>query len=173
MFFVFFHVADIFLLILPTMSFNKKIRKLTSNQIKELRQAFDLFDTDHSGAISLPELKQALSALGVRVNDHEARQMFSAIDIDKNGRIEFEEFVEVVADSYFKKFSRSEILEAFRRFDHNRDGYIEADELKTILSKLGRHYSNEEIRRMIAQVDRDGNGKISIEEFAELVEKQS
>lgn len=63
----------------------------------------------------------------------------------RSGRIEFEEFVEIVADSYFKKFTRSEILEAFRRFDHNRDGYIEADELKAILSKLGRNFSNEEV----------------------------
>ncbi len=63
------------------------------------------------------------------------------------GRIEFDEFVEVVADSYFKKFSRAEILEAFRRFDHNHDGYIEADELKSILAKLGRNFSNEEVNQ--------------------------
>jgi Ca2+-binding EF-hand superfamily protein len=61
------------------------------------------------------------------------------------GRIEFEEFAEVVADSYFRKFSRAEILEAFRRFDHNRDGFIEADELKSILARLGRNFSNEEV----------------------------
>ncbi|UJR35638.1 hypothetical protein I4U23_028388 [Adineta vaga] len=149
------------------MSHNKKIRKLSSSQIRELRQAFDLFDTDHSGGISVMELKQALTALGVTVTDQEARQMFSAIDIDRNGRIEFDEFVEVVADSYFKKFSRGEILEAFRRFDHNHDGYIEADELKNILSRLGRNFTNDEA------IDRDGNGKISIEEFAALVERES
>jgi Ca2+-binding EF-hand superfamily protein len=62
------------------------------------------------------------------------------------GRIEFEEFAEIVADSYFKKFTRAEILEAFTRFDRNRDGFIEADELKNILSQLGRNYSNEEVR---------------------------
>jgi Ca2+-binding EF-hand superfamily protein len=56
----------------------------------------------------------------------------------------------VVADSYFKKFSRAEILEAFRRFDHNHDGYIEADELKTILSKLGRNFSSDEVSSTVA-----------------------
>lgn len=61
------------------------------------------------------------------------------------GRIEFEEFAEIVADSYFKKFTRAEILEAFRRFDCNRDGFIEADELKNILTQLGRNFSNEEV----------------------------
>ncbi|CAF2750824.1 unnamed protein product [Rotaria sp. Silwood2] len=170
------------------MSCNKKIRKLNSNQLQELRQAFDLFDTDSSGSISINELKQVLHALGVSLSEQEIRQMFSAIDADKNGllldeinndfidfyigRIEFDEFAEIVADTYFKKFSRAEILEAFRRFDHNHDGFIEADELKIILDQLGRHFSNEEIRRMIAQIDRDGNGKISIEEFAALVERE-
>ena len=61
------------------------------------------------------------------------------------GRIDFEEFAEVFADYYFKKFSRSEILEAFRSFDQNGDGYIEADELKDVLSKLGRNFSNDEV----------------------------
>ncbi len=61
------------------------------------------------------------------------------------GHIEFEEFAEIVADSYFKKFSRAEILEAFSRFDYNHDGFIEADELKHILSQLGRNVSNEEV----------------------------
>jgi calmodulin len=61
------------------------------------------------------------------------------------GRIEFEEFAEIVADCYFKKFTRSEILEAFKRFDRNHDGFIEADELKHILSQLGRHLTNDEV----------------------------
>lgn len=61
------------------------------------------------------------------------------------GRIEFDEFVEVIADSYFRKFTRSEILDAFRRFDHNRDGYIEADELKNVFTQLGRNFSNDEV----------------------------
>ncbi|CAF0976427.1 unnamed protein product [Adineta steineri] len=155
------------------MSSDKKVRKLSSDQLSELRQAFNLFDSDNSGGITIVELKQSLSALGVSITEQEARQMFSAIDVDNNGRIEFEEFAEIVADFYFKKYSRAEILEAFRRFDHNRDGFIEAEELKNILSQLGRNFSNEEIRTMIQKVDRDGNGKISIEEFAALVEKES
>ena len=50
--------------------------------ILELRQAFDLFDTDSSGAISINELKQAMDAMGVQMTDQEVRQMFSAIDSD-------------------------------------------------------------------------------------------
>jgi Ca2+-binding EF-hand superfamily protein len=73
------------------------------------------------------------------------KEKIKDMDIIILGRIEFDEFVEAVGDSYYKKFSRAEILEAFRRFDHNRDGFIEADELKSILSRLGRNFSNEEV----------------------------
>lgn len=48
----------------------------------ELKQAFDLFDTDKSGGISVNELKQALGAMGVNMTEQEAREMFSAIDVD-------------------------------------------------------------------------------------------
>ncbi|UJR10269.1 hypothetical protein I4U23_014476 [Adineta vaga] len=127
------------------MSHDKKIRKLNTDQLQELRHAFDLFDSDRSGGISVIELKQSLSALGVNVNDQQVKQIFSAIDVDKNGRIEFDEFIEIVADFYFKKHSRAEILDAFRRFDHNGDGFIEAEELQNILSQLGKKYSDDEV----------------------------
>ncbi len=48
----------------------------------ELRQAFDLFNTDRSGSISINELQQVLGAMGVNVTDQEVQQMFSAIDVD-------------------------------------------------------------------------------------------
>lgn len=71
--------------------------------------------------------------------------LFIDIHLFRLGRIEFEEFVDVVADSYFKKFSRTEIYEAFRRFDLNHDGYIEAHELKSIFAQLGREFSSDEV----------------------------
>jgi len=39
-----------------------------------------------------------------------------------------------------------------------------------VLSKMGRNYSKEQIRKMINQVDKDNNGTISIDEFARLLD---
>lgn len=84
----------------------------------------------------------------VKIDSIEVLKAFAFVYVFclENGRIEFEEFAEVVADSYFRKFSRAEILESFRRFDRNHDGFIEAEELKNILAQLGRHFSTEEVR---------------------------
>ena len=38
---------------------------LTEDEVLEIREALDLFDTDHSGEIDVGELKQALLNLGI------------------------------------------------------------------------------------------------------------
>ena len=38
--------------------------KLSDEQVAELREAFDLFDTEHVGSIDYHELKVAIRALG-------------------------------------------------------------------------------------------------------------
>ena len=42
----------------------KQVIQLTDVQIKEIREAFDLFDTDHSNNIDVKELESAMRSLG-------------------------------------------------------------------------------------------------------------
>ncbi len=43
-------------------------------------------------------------------------------------------------------------------------------ELKNVLATMGREHTQAEIARMIKSIDRDGNGKISLDEFADLLD---
>jgi centrin-1 len=67
---------------------------LTEEQIEEIREAFNLFDADNSGAIDIRELKAAMRALGFEVKKEELKKMISDIDNDGNGSIEFEEVLQ-------------------------------------------------------------------------------
>lgn len=51
----------------------------------ELRDAFDLFDRDKSGAISAAELKQVLIALNFQPTDSLLRKIMKEMDTDGNG----------------------------------------------------------------------------------------
>ncbi len=55
----------------------------------ELRDAFNLFDRDKSGAISLLELKQVLVALNFNPTDSLLRKVMKQMDSDKNGSGKF------------------------------------------------------------------------------------
>ncbi|GAB2300085.1 Polcalcin Ole e 3 [Dionaea muscipula] len=55
----------------------------------------------------------------------------------------------------------------FKRFDANGDGKISSTELGDALNALG-SVTLEEVKRMMAEIDTDGDGFISFEEFTEF-----
>ena len=59
-------------------------------QKQEIKEAFDLFDTDGSGSIDSKELKVAMRALGFEPKKEEIQKMISDVDDDGSGTIEYE-----------------------------------------------------------------------------------
>ena len=54
-----------------------------------------------------------------------------------------------------------ELLEAFRVFDQDGDGFISAEELKFLMCNLGEKLTQEEVNEMIAEADTDGDGQVN------------
>lgn len=53
---------------------------LSEEEIEEIREAFNLFDTDGSGTIDPKELKAAMQSLGFEAKNQTIYQMISDID---------------------------------------------------------------------------------------------
>lgn len=66
---------------------------LSEEEIEEIREAFNLFDTDGSGKIDPKELKAAMQSLGFEAKNATIYQMIGDIDKDGSGSIDFEEFL--------------------------------------------------------------------------------
>ncbi|XP_018575213.1 troponin C, isotype gamma-like [Anoplophora glabripennis] len=62
----------------------------------------------------------------------------------------------------------SMLKSTFDAFDVDRKGYIEADMIGTIMDMLGTHVMAEELDTIVSEIDEDGNGEVSFEEFANL-----
>merc|ERR1711957_778298 len=58
-----------------------------------------------------------------------------------------------------------EIREAFGLFDGDASGAIDVRELKAAMRALGFEVKNEELKKMVSDVDGDGNGTIEFGEF--------
>ncbi len=69
---------------------------MTEEEIEEIREAFNLFDTDGSGTIDPKELKAAMQSLGFEAKNQTIYQMIADIDKDGNGSIDFEEFLDMM-----------------------------------------------------------------------------
>ncbi|CAF0764636.1 unnamed protein product [Rotaria sordida] len=150
---------------------SKNQGNLSNRQMKDLRDAFDLFDRDKSGTISLSELEQVLIALNFKPTDSLVRKVMKEMDIDGNGSVEFDEFVKVMKNVYERKFTDDEMRRVFKCFDIDGSGYVTADELHEILKRLNRDISKNQIREVINEVDMDHDGKISYEEFVHIIQQ--
>merc|ERR1712132_10327 len=135
---------------------------LSEEQIEEIREAFNLFDADNSGAIDVRELKAAMRALGFEVKKEELKKMISDIDNDGNGSIEFGEFLEMMTGKMGEKDTREDIEKVFKLFDDDNTGKI----------SLRENIDEEELQDMINQADRDGDGEINIDEFYRTMKKK-
>jgi hypothetical protein len=69
---------------------------LSEEEIEEIREAFNLFDTDGSGTIDPKELKAAMQSLGFEAKNQTIYQMIGDIDKDGSGSIDFEEFLDMM-----------------------------------------------------------------------------
>merc|ERR1712063_117380 len=64
--------------------------------------------------------------------------------------------------------NETELREAFKLFDADGDGMISADELKTLISKVGGEMADAEAKALIHAAEKDGNQGIDFGEFAQL-----
>merc|ERR1712057_124165 len=62
-----------------------------------------------------------------------------------------------------------EIREAFSLFDADASGMIDVRELKAAMRALGFEVKNEELKKMVTDVDNDGNGTVEFAEFLAMM----
>jgi len=150
----------------------KQRQGLDDEQIEELREAFNLFDTEHSGTIDARELKAALRALGFEVKKEDVRRMLSDVGKDASQPIDFNDFTEMMRGRMPDKNSREEINKVFALFDEDETGKISFRNLKNISKELGESLTDDELQEMIEEADRDGDGLINPEEFYRVMRKR-
>ncbi|ETO13499.1 hypothetical protein RFI_23867 [Reticulomyxa filosa] len=143
--------------------------KLTDDQWEDLKEAFTLFDTDRSGTIDSNELKTVLQTLGLEVTDKEVEDMAADIDLNKDGEIDFDEFVRLMERRVYLPSNEAEYFEAFKFFDKNNNGVIEFEELKDVLQSLGEQLTDQDIWDMIHEADKNGDNVIDFEEFMQMM----
>lgn len=146
---------------------NSGLKNVFQPNVDEMKQVFDKFDANKDGKVSQQEYKATLKALGMENSVRDVPNIFQVVDLDGDGFINFEEFME--AQKKGGGIRTMDIQSAFRMFDKNGDGKISAEEVKEMLWRLGERCSLEECRRMVRAVDTDGDGMVDMNEFMAMM----
>ncbi|XVF81862.1 hypothetical protein PTKIN_Ptkin15bG0189700 [Pterospermum kingtungense] len=143
--------------------------------MEEMREVFNKFDKNGDGKISRDELKSVLSALGSSPSSDEINRMLSEMDKDGNGYVDLDEFIAFHGNTNGhgedSQCGNKELRDAFDMYDLDKNGLISANELHSVMKRLGEKCSLSDCRRMISQVDKDGDGNVNFEEFKKMMTK--
>lgn len=140
---------------------------MADSKQSRLMNAFRDFDTDRNGSISQSELRIILVKLGV--SDGDVTKVFSAMDANKDGQVDYNEFVNWLysADgdgaalaSYVNRTEKpEEALDDF--FD-----YLKKLKAQTMQSSKGKEQLRfKKLKDIFDAIDLNGNGKVSMLEF--------
>uniref|UniRef100_A0A0D6QZ85 EF-hand domain-containing protein n=1 Tax=Araucaria cunninghamii TaxID=56994 RepID=A0A0D6QZ85_ARACU len=151
--------------------------KVTEQQIGGLREIFMRFDLDSDGSLTVLELGALLRSLGLKPTGDQLEELLNNVDANNNGLVEFAELLSVIAPGVAGNVevghNQESLLELFRAFDRDGNGYITAAELARSMARMGHALSFRELQEMITEADTDGDGRISFAEFAAAVTSAS
>mmetsp|Transcript_18240 Transcript_18240/g.49013 ORF Transcript_18240/g.49013 Transcript_18240/m.49013 type:complete len:172 (-) Transcript_18240:424-939(-) len=149
---------------------------LKQDEIEEIKEAFDLFDTDQSGEIDLKELKAAMQSLGYESRNDTIFTMLAELDKDGNAALRFEEFLDLMSGKEGKdeKDTKEEIDKIFALFDADQNGVIQARDVQKVCKELGERLRADEIEEIVKRACQDeSRSQITPEDFYLVMTKKT
>merc|ERR1719262_260183 len=145
--------------------------ELDDKEKQEIKEAFDLFDTDGSGNIDIKELTIAMKALGCEPKPGEIEKMIGEVDDDGGGSIGFDEFLRMMTNKILNKDPKDDMVKAFKLFDDDNTGFVTLKNMKRVAKETNQTLDEDELQEMLNDADRDGEGQLNEEEFLTMMKK--
>ncbi|KAF8658812.1 hypothetical protein HU200_059303 [Digitaria exilis] len=136
--------------------------------ISRLVEAFQAFDSDSDGLVTVAELRGMLASLGLDKSEAEARDMVARADVERrDGRLSVDELLDVMNAGELGLGALGELLQsALPALEAAGGALVGADELAMALGGVvGAGASAEDCAAIVECMDGDGDGAITIEEF--------
>jgi calcium-dependent protein kinase len=142
---------------------------LSKEEKNELLELFQSFDKNGDGVLTKEEIFEGYkSILGEIEAGKEVERIMTEIDLDKNGFIDYNEFV-MAATNRQKVLNKEKLEATFKMFDKDGNGSISVEEIRSI---LGNNFTDQKaLEAIVNEVDSNGDGEISLSEFKEIMSK--
>ena len=118
------------------------------------------------------QLTEFCSSIGEETTETELQEMMTEVDVDGNGSINFAEFLELMKlsdDVTADPEAENDMMEAFRVFDTEGNGFINADVLRHVMTNIGESLTEEECQDFIKLIDADGDGLVNYQELMKIL----
>lgn len=149
-----------------------RVDGFSPEEVSRLEKRFRKLDLDRSGSVSVGEF---LSVPELKENPL-VKRVVDVFDDDLSGEVDFKEFVLGLAQFAVARDQEIDrkLRFAFRIYDMDRDGYISNGELFEVLKMMvGKNLNDNQLQQIVDKtilyLDKDADGKISFEEFSQVI----
>ena len=148
--------------------------KLTLEDIDQYKSVFAVCDKDHDGFISVTEMAKIMRTLGKNFSESEFEVIKNNINTEHEGLVELHEFLELMAknkaDQNTIKHEQIHLIEAFSYFDRDKNGYIDYQEFRHILTTVSEKLNSVELGKLDDLCKPYvTNGKLKYQEFMQTI----
>ena len=143
---------------------------VTKEEIDEIFDIFTLYDRNGDGVITESDLAIVIESMQKYkpTKDQVRRAIRSMIPHHEGQEVDFASFVWYkLHDRQLREKSANskDIIEAFRHFDKDNDGFWNIDDLRYMFNQIDLVRTEDQLVETLKEVDVDGDGKISFEDF--------
>ena len=144
------------------------VNNISQREMNKLTKAFFAIDLDHSGQIDVNDLTKAFKMANINISEDELQKIIQSSEEGVlDGRIDYNEFL-MACMNQKKNIGKEKLIQAFKYFDIDDSGYIDAGDLKNALLRSGKQVVNpKEIDEIIQEINAKDK-KISLEQFLQL-----
>ncbi|XP_042492816.1 probable calcium-binding protein CML44 [Macadamia integrifolia] len=140
----------------------------------DLNRIFNKLDRNGDGYVTAGELHWVLDRVGILTSREEVEYTLKQDSLDLQEFIGFYESIEKPCEVDDKaeeeRDDEVDLVEAFKVFDLNNDGFISCEELQSVLSRLGLwEETRGDCRNMIRKFDTNSDGLVDFEEFKAMM----
>lgn len=142
-----------------------------ASEIYDFIWAFKLGDILGEKQISAKDARTALKRLGDVPNDAQWLEAINLVDPYARGMLDFQKFLRLATYFITPLITEDELVKAFKTFDRDQSGSIDAVELRDMFVKLGFQLTPLEAYNMLQEADDGGDGEVSYQEFVDKILK--
>lgn len=140
-------------------------QNLEEQGMPQMAALFDVLDVDKTGSLNADEVRVGLGRKGIAVTDDALNRLMEGANTDGSPRKTLTKGEFLAAALGHSKERRDEMVRnIFMMFDASGAGALSRDDLYNVLKKYG--ISKEDVADLMAGVDADGDGLLSLEEFS-------
>eukprot|EP00051_Salpingoeca_urceolata_P026541 m.477678 g.477678 ORF g.477678 m.477678 type:complete len:176 (-) comp20919_c0_seq1:67-594(-) len=156
--------------LLPSLSDLETTTNFSEDEIRRLAKRFRKLDSDASGKLSVEEFMQ----LPELQQNPLVERVIAIFDEDGDGEIDFEEFIKGISLFSVRGDKTKKLEFAFKIYDIDKDGFITNAELFQVLKLMvGSNLKDVQLQQIVDKTiiyaDKDGDGKVSFQEFCDVV----